>query len=71
MDGMQMLDNGDKAVCMQIAREIVKEVLTEHVAMCPHGKKITAFKAILIGVAIGSGAAGGGAAIALLKALVG
>ena len=49
------LDNGDKAQCMEIAREIIKEVLTEHIKICPHGVKIkNAWMFIL-----GAGAAGG------------
>ena len=47
------LNDGDKAECKEIAREIVKEVLVEHVKMCPHGQFLRMAKARLIGIVIG------------------
>ena len=63
------LTEGDKAICRDIAREIVQEVLAIHVSTCPHGR--TMFKMIWmsIGIAVGSGIAGGSVAVAVIKAL--
>lgn len=63
------LTEGDKAECKEIAREIVKEVLSEHIASCPHGKTLLASKMFIIGVCTGSGFAGGGLALGLAKLL--
>jgi len=65
------LTAGDKAECKQIAREIIKEVLVEHIAGCPHGKTILASKMFLTGICVGSGFAGGGLALGLAKVLFG
>jgi len=64
------LTDGDKAECKEIAREIVKEVLIEHVASCPHGRTILASKMFLTGMCVGSGFAGGGLALGLAKLLM-
>jgi len=64
------LTEGDKAECKEIAREIIKEVLIEHIASCPHGKAILAGKMFLTGICIGSGFAGGGLALGLAKLLI-
>ena len=61
------LNDGDKAECKEIAREIVKEVLSEHIASCPHGKVILASKMLLVGACVGSGLASGGIMYALLR----
>jgi len=63
------LNDGDKAECKEIAREIIKEVLKEHIVMCPHGMLIARGKAFIIGLCIGSGACGGGIALAIAKAV--
>lgn len=69
------LTDGDKAECKEIAREIIKEVLIEHVAGCPHGIKIVKNKMFLVGmmlgVGVGSGAIGGGVVIAITKLFAG
>ena len=54
-----MLDDGDKAICMEIAREINKEVLLEHIASCPHGKAIVKNKMFLVGLTVGISLVGG------------
>jgi len=61
------LSSGDKAECKEIAREIIKEVLLEHIESCPHGKIILASKMLLIGACIGSGLASGGVVYALAQ----
>lgn len=65
------LSAGDKAEIKETARELVKEVLKEHIAMCPHGLKIVKNKMFLmgmmIGVGLGSGAIGGGVVIAIAR----
>jgi len=65
------LTEGDKAECKEIAREIIREVLIEHIASCPHGKTVLASKMFLAGVCIGSGFAGGSLALGLAKLLIG
>jgi len=62
-----MLNDGDKAECKEIAREIIKEVLLEHVISCPHGRTILASKMLLIGMCVGSGLASGGIVVALAR----
>jgi len=65
------LTEGDKAQCMEIARGIIKEVMTEHIQCCPHGismrvdKKMVA--AVIVGACLGSGIAGGGLVLAAAK----
>jgi len=63
------LSAGDLAECKDIAREIIKEVLIEHIKGCPHGMLIQKGKAFLIGACIGSGCAGGGLALAISQIL--
>lgn len=62
------LSNGDKAICAQIAGEVVEKVLEAHIKACPHGIKLRIDKAYIIGICIGSGLAGGsiGAAVTQL-----
>lgn len=59
------LTEGDKAECKEIAREIVREVLAEHIHSCPHGIKLLTSKAYLIGICMGCGLAGGGVGSAI------
>lgn len=65
------LTEGDKAEIKEIARLIVKEVLKEHIASCPHGKTLLKSRMFLMGVCIGSGFAGGGFALAVSKIIMG
>jgi len=66
--GEQMaLTEGDKAVCRQIAREIVQEVLKEHILSCPHGRALLASRMLLVGISLGSGLAGGSTVWALIN----
>lgn len=53
------LTEGDKAMCAEIAREIVKEVLKEHIASCPHGMTLMKSKSFIIGCIFASGICGG------------
>ena len=66
------LTDGDKAECKLIAREIVKEVLVEHIALCPHGlwimKSKVWFAAVGLGIGIGGGLGGGGLACLIAHA---
>ena len=43
------MEKGDEAICREIARVIVKEVLLEHIDSCPHGIKMGKFCWMLIG----------------------
>lgn len=65
------LSEDEKNTCKEIARVIVKEVLVEHIASCPHGKAILASKMFMMGLCIGSGFAGGGLALAVAKIIMG
>ena len=65
-----MLNDGDKAECKEIAREIVKEVLIEHTVACPHGIRIGKLWMLLLGASIG-GATGGGGIVAVVMHFVG
>lgn len=58
---------GEKAECKEIAREINKEVLAEHIQSCPHGRSLLKFTCISVGIAIGSGFASGGLVITLFR----
>jgi len=66
-----VLNDGDKAEFKEIAREIIKEVLIEHIASCPHGRTILVSKMFLTGICVGSGFAGGGLALGLARLLLG
>ena len=61
------LSEGDKNTCRELAREIIKEVLIEHIKSCPHGQSILASKMLLVGMCIGSGFASGGIVFGLIK----
>ena len=63
------LSPGEKAECKEIAREIIKEVLSEHIMLCPHGRYIAKLMFISIGIALGSGVTGGGIVLAVMKAI--
>jgi len=65
------MDAGDKAECKEIAREIVKEVLIEHIASCPHGKALLVSKWVLIAIAIAGPLAGSGLGAIVVKMLMG
>lgn len=57
------LNDGDKAECKEIAREIVKEVLMQHTEACPYGKDILKGKAMMIGIGVGIAIVGTGTGI--------
>jgi len=63
------LDDGDKAECKEIARVMMKEVMTEHIASCPFGKRQLRDRAMLVGACLGSGIGGGGVLYALMEHL--
>ena len=65
------MTEGDKAICRDIAREIIQQVLKEHIASCPHGRVIYASKWLLTGMCAGSGLAGGGLATIVIKLFAG
>jgi len=64
-----VLTSGDKAECKEIAREIIKEVLIEHIKSCPHGVSLARDRVLLLGVCIGSGIGGGGLAAGVIGLL--
>jgi hypothetical protein len=61
------LSAGDKAEIKEMAREIVKEVLIEHVIVCPHGQTLNLIRAKFIGVCVGVGVGSSGLATLVLK----
>lgn len=63
------LSEGDKAECKEIAREIVQEVLTTHIQICPHGRTMFKMLWISIGIAVGSGITGGSVVLTIVKVL--
>ena len=62
----------ERSECKEIAREIIKEVMAEHVASCPHGQNFNVFRAkvyaFAAGVGIATGSATGVSIAAILKA---
>lgn len=69
------LTDGEKAYIHESAREvageIIRDVLQAHIDGCPHGKMLGKAKWIVIGVCVGSAAAGGGDLVARLFSLMG
>ncbi len=61
------LSNGDKAEIKEMAREIVKEVLLEHVQACPHGQTLNMLKAKFIGICVGVGVGSSGLAAVVMR----
>lgn len=53
------LTEGDKAICMEIAREIIEKSMELHIKTCPVGFSIAKKKALLYGTCIGLGLGGG------------
>ena len=69
------LSDADRALVREIAREIVREVLPAaveaHINACPWGHHIRRAMWTAAGVCVGSGVAGGGVALAVVKAIGG
>ena len=65
------LDEGDKAIMHDIARCIIKEVMSEHIKTCPHGQAMLRTKILLVGICIGSGIASGGLVLGVTKLVFG
>ena len=69
------LTEGDKAICNEMAGELIEKVMERHIASCPHGLLLAKSKSWIIGVSlgvgIGAGVGGGGAFYALLQAAAG
>lgn len=59
----------EKLECKEIAREIVKEVLIQHIDACPHGKSLWRYICLSVGIALGSGVASGSVVAAMIKLL--
>ena len=56
-------------VSREIAKEIVTETLALHQAQCPHGKRLSKYRSIAIGICVGSFLTGGGSGLILAKFL--
>jgi hypothetical protein len=67
------LTEGDKAICAEMTRqivdEVVKEVMRVHMESCPHGRLIARSKVFFIGAFLGSGLASSGIVLTVLKVL--
>ncbi len=65
------LSDGDKAEYKEMARVIVKEVLAEHIANCPHHLAYLISRARLVGLTVGiivaSGVSSGTAVAIIMK----
>ena len=61
------LSEGDKAICGEIAQEIIEKVLIQHIASCPHGIKLDKWWMLIVGACLGSGVGGGTIVGVLLK----
>ena len=44
-----MLDEGDKAICAEVAGEVCEKIILGHIKSCPHGIKMGKFCWMLIG----------------------
>ena len=64
------LDNGDKAICAEIAREIIEKVLEEHIKYCPVKQSILRTKLFIVGLCVGSGLASGGLVLGIAKLII-
>ncbi|MHA1840841.1 MAG: hypothetical protein ACTSYW_02575 [Candidatus Heimdallarchaeota archaeon] len=64
-----MLDEGDKNTCKELAREIIAEVIKEHMQTCVHGINLAKTKAFMVGLMIGCGILGGATGPVILKIL--
>jgi hypothetical protein len=61
------LTDGDKAICAQLAGEIIEKVIAGHIKSCPHGIKLQVSRAYLVGIILGSSIVGGGVGATILK----
>lgn len=61
------LSDGDKAEIKEMAREIVREVLAEHIQACPHGQTLNVLRAKFIGVCVGVGVGSSGLAAVVMR----
>ncbi len=61
-----------KLIAKDLAYEVNKLVVSEHIKTCPHGVNLKVRKAFIVGVCIGTGIAAGGAggAVAILVSKV-
>lgn len=62
-----------KLTSRELTYEVVKNVLIEHIANCPHGQKQLTYKHLIVGIVIGASLFGGigGAGFAIAKAMLG
>ena len=67
------LDEGDKAICAEISREIVEEVsmrvMKIHLENCPHGRLLSKTRNLIIGACVGS-SLGSGSLILMAEKLL-
>lgn len=65
-----MLDDGDKAMCAEIAANVCEKILITHIKGCPIGIKMGKLWMLLLGASIG-GATGGGGIVAVIMHIMG
>ncbi len=61
------LSDSDKALYREMARQIVREVLLEHIAACPYGKSLLIARWFIVGALLGSGVLSGSVVVTLMK----
>jgi hypothetical protein len=54
----------------EVAGEIIKDVMVAHVDACPHGQMLVKAKWTIVGLCLGSAAAGGGGLVAGVLSLM-
>lgn len=59
-----------KLTSQTIAREIIKEVMAQHIESCPYGQAYSRNKAFLVGMLVGFGLLTGGAGVMIGKFLL-
>lgn len=68
------LDEADrewvKLIAKDLAYQVNKDVLQEHVKNCPFAKKMVVGKAYIVGICIGVGVASSGISVGLLKLIM-
>jgi len=62
-----MLDQDQRRECREIAREIIKEAMLEHLSLCPTSTDLKILQAKIVGVAIGCSVAGASTVFGLAR----
>jgi hypothetical protein len=63
--------DADKAMCAQVAAEVIGKVMGAHIDSCPHGRQQALDKRFLVGITLGAGLLSGSGAVLVLRHLIG